>query len=145
MLYRGDACSDLGDPSRLFGMLVWLPPQFLLRSRIKLDSMKSRSSPVSIMASCARPGLLSADPAGHPPAAPLGGGSAIDDMTELRLEYSDRSVMGVRFGSRDAAVRPDFDRWTADDGGPKYPPMADSYASEAAAPSGGSAVFVVWW
>lgn len=46
-------------------------------------------------------------------------------MMEFLLEYSERSVMGVRFGSRETAL-PDLDRLTAD-GGPKYPPSEYSY------------------
>ena len=53
----GGGCSDLGDPSRLFGWLAWLPPQLRFRSLISAANVMSLSSPASIMASCASPGL----------------------------------------------------------------------------------------
>jgi hypothetical protein len=56
-------------------------------------------------------------PATLPSPLPIAGGR-VKLMTELRLEYSERSVMGVRFGSR--TTRPEVLRSRGEAlGGPK--------------------------
>jgi hypothetical protein len=115
----GPARSDLGLLSRgELTRLAWLPPHALLRSFMSAESDISLSS--AIMASWARPGDCKEE--GLRASEPSAGGRA-RLMIEFLLEYSDRSVMGVRLGSR-LTTLPLLERITPE--GPKYPPFAYS-------------------
>lgn len=107
--------SDMGLPSRELARLACDPPHALDRKRLRA-SMLMFSPASGIIANSTRPGLCMA-PA-LPPALPR----TLGNMNELRLEYSERSVIGVRFGSRDT-MRPLIDR-VMSPAGPKKPPLA---------------------
>lgn len=111
------ALSERGLPSReLLTKLAWEPPQARERSFMRAERLMlgSVSSGGSMEASWASPGELT-ELRSEPP-LPMAGGS-VKLMTELRFEYSDLSVIGVRFGSRTA--RPEVLRWSDALAGPK--------------------------
>ena len=120
---RGTNCMPMGEELRgllaaLTGKLATLLPKAPLRSLSSASRLMSPSSsgpgkPYGLMrASCAKPGL----DIGCCPSRKW-----LRLMNELRVLYSLRSVMGVKFGSR-TALRPLTVRPRPD--GPKKPPQA---------------------